>query len=491
MRVWRDRRFKRGGLAGAALGALALIALPAPGGGRGPVVLGEQLTACPVPCGFSLSGTSAPLLAPGDSTPTLSVQATNTYDVQITVTSLTVTVAPTPSVTSVPPNCPGTNLSLNGVPFAVPVGGGPPTVKLTSFPSPTSWTVPHNSSRVESIPIQLSSAVSNKGGTDVGCESATFPFNFSGTATFTASTTTGLASSSPSSLFGQSVTFTATVTADPTTATPAGSVTFYQCTSAVTSGPPTSPPCASYTTFSPAETVSAESPPVVGVGQATYTTSSLAAGSYVIFAAYTPTDPQMFSLSYSSTLTQTVGYTGGGCTTTSMNGGYTVASGKSMCISSPGRVTGGVTVKPGGALTLNGATVNGGVNATGATALQLCGSNINGGVSASGTTGFVMIGDGADEGSPGCGPNSVSGGLTLTNGTGSFEVGKNSITGGATFSGNSGSGPFGQDGTPEIEGNTITGGLSCGTNAPPPTPGGQPNAVKGSKSGQCSTAAGF
>jgi hypothetical protein len=41
-----------------------------------------------------------------------------------------------------------------------------------------------------------------------------------------------------------------------------------------------------------------------------------------------------------------------------------------------------------------------------------------------------------------------------------------------------------------IEGNKITGPLSCSGNTPPPTDGGYPNTVTGARSGQCS-AAGF
>jgi hypothetical protein len=276
------------------------------------------------------------------------------------------------------------------------------------------------------------------------------------------------------------VTFTATVSASPSSANPAvGGVTFYRCTNpANLPANSAASACTSAVALGPAQPVNAS-------GQATLTTSTLPAGPSPIYAVFTATDATSYTTSSSTTITQTVVFSQP-CTTTPVNGGLTVASGQSICITAPGRVNGGLTVQPNGALYLNGATVNGGLNANHANALLLCGSTVNGGVTVAGSTGFVMLGDGGDDGTPACAGNSVNGGVSVTGGNGSFEAAGNSINGGATFSTNTGTGPFSQDATPEVEGNTIKGGLSCASNAPAPSNGGQPNSVSGPRSGQCS-----
>jgi hypothetical protein len=276
-------------------------------------------------------------------------------------------------------------------------------------------------------------------------------------------TSTALTSSLIPSLFGQSVTFTATVSAtSPGSGTPTGTATFYL-------GTPTG-------THSLLGTGTLD-----GSGKATYSTSALPGGADSIYATYG--GDTNYNSNTSGVFTQNVNFTAA-CTTTA-NSGLTVKSGQSICVT--GKVNGGLTVQSGGALYLNGATVNGGVTATGATSLRVCGSTINSGLSASDTSGFVTIGDGSDDGPPGCAANSISGGVTLTSGHGGFEVAANSISGGATFTGDTGAGPTTEDAVPEVEGNSITGGLSCATsNSPALTNGGQKNTVTGTKSGQCS-----
>ena len=328
-----------------------------------------------------------------------------------------------------------------------------------------------------SPPILISRAAGN------GCQNVAFPFTYSATAAYTATTKTVLVDTPNPSTFGQPVTLTATVspsvTPDPGSAIPTGSVTFVECTHpASLANNSLASSCTAWTALSPAETLVN--------GQASFSISSLAIGSYALFAMYSPqagsTD---FSQSASNTVTQTVNPTTP-CIVTTVNGSYTVKSGQSICVNGPGRVNGGVTVQSGGALSLNGATVNGGVTSTGATAIRICGSTINGGVSASGTTGFIMIGDGGDDGLPGCAANSISGGVNLSSNQGGFEVAGNSkITGGATFTSNSGAGPTVEDAAPEVEGNSISGSLSCTFNSPAPTADHQTNTVSGSKSGQC------
>jgi hypothetical protein len=283
-----------------------------------------------------------------------------------------------------------------------------------------------------------------------------------GQAVSKAATSTVLTSTPNPSNFGQSVTMTATVSPS-TSPTAAGTVSFYLGTilSHILLGTGT-----------------------LNLGQATFSTSSLSGGLDNLYAVYSG-DPN-YLMSNSSVITQTVNFTVG-CINNTVNGGYTVATGKSICIT--GRVNGGVTVKSGGSLFLNGATINGGVISTGATALRFCGSTINGGVTANGTTGFVMIGDDGDDGTPACAGNTINGGATLITNKGGFEIGGNTINGTVTLTGNTGNGPTTEDASPEVEGNKITGSLSCAiSNVPTITNGGYKNTVTGSKSSECSGA---
>ncbi len=414
---------------------------------------------------FTLSG-SVSNLAPGVSS-TLVLSVDNPQAVAMTVTRLTVTV------TADPAGCSAVgNLTLNGSSFS----GNPPAVTISGSPLPQlvgKKTGSTDGSATISLPIAAARTSGNS------CQTASFPFSYNATATYTAATSTTLASSPNPSMFGQPATFTATVTASPSDANPAvGSVAFYRCTSpANLAAGSAASACTSSVSIGPAQAVN-------NSDQAALTTSSLPPGSLPIFATFTPTDSTNYTSSSSTILTQTIGFTQP-CVSSSVNGGYSVGSGQSLCLTSGAKVNGGVTVSAGGSLYLSGGTVNGSLNASHGGALTVCGSTINGGASISNASGFVMVGDAGDDGAPACAANTIKGGITISNGTGSFEVGGNSITGGATFTGNTGAGPFGQDATPEIEQNTITGGLACSSNNPAPTNGGQPNSVSGSRSGQC------
>ena len=210
-------------------------------------------------------------------------------------------------------------------------------------------------------------------------------------------------------------------------------------------------------------------------GQATLVTTALPPGTYAVYAVYS--GDANYLTTQSPLVTLTVGYSSP-CITGTISGGYAVTSGQSICIS--GKVSGGVTVKPGGALFLNGATVSGGISSNGATAIRFCGSTISGNVTVSATTGFLMIGDGGDDGTPACADNTITGTVTISNNTGGIELGGDTINGTLNVSGNTG----GDD--PEIEGNHISGSLSCATsNNPALDDGGQRNTVVGSRTGQC------
>ncbi|MCU1495314.1 MAG: hypothetical protein JWO62_3078 [Acidimicrobiaceae bacterium] len=297
--------------------------------------------------------------------------------------------------------------------------------------------------------------------------------NFSGSSSLLSqvvspsSTTTALAAAPDPSTFGQSVTLTATTVA-ASGPTPTGTASFYLGT------PSTSHALLGTGTLNAA-------------GKGTFVLSGLPGGSDSLYAVYGGSSNDLSSTSTVST--QTVGFTIA-CVTNAVNAGYTVKSGQSICIS--GRVNGGVTVQPGAALYLNGATINGGINSTGATAFMVCGSTVNGNVVVSGSSGFVTIGDGDDDGPPGCGANTInSSSLTLSSNGAGLELAGDHITGTVTVSGTTGAGATSEDAAPEVEGNTVTGALSCGTsNNPVLSDGGQKNVVTGTRTGQCS-AAGF
>ena len=284
-----------------------------------------------------------------------------------------------------------------------------------------------------------------------------------------APTTTVLAPSPIPANFGQQVTLTATVSpnlASPPP-TPTGTVSFYLGT--------------------PGTHELLGTGALTSSGKATLKTSAMPGGSDSLYAVFG--GDANYTTSSSTTLNETVGYTSA-CIIGTVNGGYTVKSGQSVCFGPGSKVNGGITVQSGGALDVEGSTVNGGITSTGATGLRVCASTVNGGISASSSTGYVVIGDGADDGPPGCAANTVNGGVSITNGGAGFEVAANNISGGLTASGNTDAGASGEDGS-EVEGNTISGGLSCATSDNPAVnDGGQKNVVTGSRSGQCS-AAGF
>jgi hypothetical protein len=429
------------------------------GGPHGPARMPDAVLTSAT--GFGLSGTAGNL-APGAPS-TLVVTAANPYSVPITLTSLTV------SVPAVPANCPASNLTLRGTAFT----GSPPTVTVTGL----SQIVPANGSASVSLAILLARNAAN------GCQNVTFPFSYSGTASYTAATTTTVASSGSPSLFGHPVTVTATVTASaPAANPPPGAVTFYVCASPSNLAPG-SPAAACTTPVALGPAV-----PLGASGQASLTTPDLPGGSYPVLATFAPSDATNYSASSSASMTQVVTFSKP-CITTTVPG-FTVAAGQSVCIAAPANVTSSVTVASGGALSVTGGMLSGGLNASGAAALRLCGGTVSGAVSVSGATGFVQAGDGGDDGQPACAGNTLKGGLTLTGNSGGFEAGGNKITGAASVTGNTGTGPPWQDAAAEIEGNSISGPLSCANNSPAPTDDGQRNTVSGTRSGQCS-AAGF
>ena len=209
------------------------------------------------------------------------------------------------------------------------------------------------------------------------------------------------------------------------------------------------------------------------------TTSGLQVGSNSLTATYS--GDANFLPSTSAPLNHVVA-----CTTNltgTINGGLTVTG--STCLTNA-RVNGATTVRPGAALSVSNSTLNGSLTSTNAAAITICASTVgHGATSIVGTTGFVLLGDNGDDGTPACAGNQFAGSFTLNANTGQAEVGGNTFRGSLTINNTSGVGPDLETTATEIEGNTITGSLSCTGNVPPPTNDGQPNNVNGSRLGQC------
>ena len=186
----------------------------------------------------------------------------------------------------------------------------------------------------------------------------------------------------------------------------------------------------------------------------------------------TVTNPVAIPLTYGGTAKWYAGCVSGN------QGRMTVKRGETDCVSSTGKVNGGITVGAGGSLILQpGASVNGGIKeSSGATQNLFCGARITGGVSINGSTGSIVIGNGGY-----CTGNSITGGLVLTNNTEGLQVIGNNVTGGYTINRNTSSS------AQLVESNTGSGGMTCSGNVPKLSDGGAStaNSVTGPKTGDC------
>ena len=90
-----------------------------------------------------------------------------------------------------------------------------------------------------------------------------------------------------------------------------------------------------------------------------------------------------------------------------------VRSGEAVLLTSTGKVNGNVTVKPGGALDIEGGSVTGRLTATSAALLRICGASITGAARSTNAAGSVVIG----EGKPECAASTFSGAVTLKGNT--------------------------------------------------------------------------
>jgi len=148
-----------------------------------------------------------------------------------------------------------------------------------------------------------------------------------------------------------------------------------------------------------------------------------------------------------------------------VTGPLVVKNGEWVELTSTGKITGPVTVEPGGALDVEGGLITGPLNANGAAQLRICGSRITGAVEAINGTGSVVIG----EGNAACPAGSIVGPVTVKGNTAGVLINSIAITGPVTVTGNAG-------GTTVIN-NHIVGSLTVTGNSAPVVD--KPNVVIG------------
>ena len=136
-----------------------------------------------------------------------------------------------------------------------------------------------------------------------------------------------------------------------------------------------------------------------------------------------------------------------------VNGPLRVKAGQTVVLTSTANAGGAVTVEPGGALDIEGATLSGPLKASGAALLRICGASVAGPVNASNGSGPVVIG----EGTGGCSAstfygrllegntagvsidgNVFEGSLKVTGNAGGTTVTNNNVHGSLTVTGNTG-----------------------------------------------------
>jgi hypothetical protein len=157
-------------------------------------------------------------------------------------------------------------------------------------------------------------------------------------------------------------------------------------------------------------------------------------------------------LETTSSCTTEVGYTK--VITGAVKGKLTVKAGEAVELTATAKASGAVTVKPGGALDVEGATLSGPLSSKGAALLRICGASLAGPVKATGGSGAVVIG----EGTAGCSASTFYGALTVsantagvlvdgnafhasvkvTNNAAGTTVTDNAVAGSLTVKGNSG-----------------------------------------------------
>lgn len=133
--------------------------------------------------------------------------------------------------------------------------------------------------------------------------------------------------------------------------------------------------------------------------------------------------------------------------TGNVKGKLIVKAGQSIELTSTAKVSGNVTVKPGGAIDIEGAKLSGSLAANGATLVRICAANVAGATKVSSTTGSVVIGDGGE-----CAANSLHGPVTAKTNVAGVKLIGNDLESAAKVLSN--------EGGTTVKSNTIGGSLT-------------------------------
>jgi hypothetical protein len=163
----------------------------------------------------------------------------------------------------------------------------------------------------------------------------------------------------------------------------------------------------------------------------------------------------------------------GGSISGTVKSSLVVKAGETIELSSTGKISGSVTVEPGGAFDAEGGTISGTVKANGAALLRICGGKISAGVEVINSRGPVTIG----EGTSGCSAGSITGAITLTGNMQGVTVDGLTHSGTLTVSGNvsgttvvnnsvsASASVTGNAGGTAVTGNTVSGSLTVTGNS--------------------------
>ena len=170
-------------------------------------------------------------------------------------------------------------------------------------------------------------------------------------------------------------------------------------------------------------------------------------------------------------------------------GGAIVGAAGGELIVSNSNVSGAVSSTTGEAVAICGSFVGGAFNTSRPPdGVQVCGSTMGGAIGISGSTAGVMVGDPAQQ----CAANRLTsaGSSLFADDQSGFDMSGNTIFGSLHLSHSGGVDltliPANTTGEPVLAGNTIGGALLCDLSTPPPSNGGTPNQVTGTRAGQCS-----
>jgi X-Pro dipeptidyl-peptidase (S15 family) len=111
-----------------------------------------------------------------------------------------------------------------------------------------------------------------------------------------------------------------------------------------------------------------------------------------------------------------------------------VRAGEAVLLTSTARVSGAVSVKPGGALDIEGATLSGHLKASKAALLRICSAHIAGAVKLNASSGSVVIGEGTSE----CAANTFTGAVSVRAASAGVSIDGNVFDSSLTVTGNAG-----------------------------------------------------